>query len=250
MLVPKYPIKSIYLSQLNKSQLFQNLLGNDYLIAKYICIVNVHSTVTSDNDPTLRNSINSAWLALADGKPLSVYANLMGCDPKLSRITGPELMIDVLDISSEHNWRHYFYGSTQSVLADLDRIMEQKYPDINYRSYSPPFGNIDKHQIMAHIDNINSFSPHFIWIGLGAPKQEIFMLNYRQHFKGGVLIGVGAGFDYLVGRITRAPYIMQALSLEWVFRLIQEPRRLWKRYLITNTRYILYTLTQMLRKFR
>jgi N-acetylglucosaminyldiphosphoundecaprenol N-acetyl-beta-D-mannosaminyltransferase len=246
MYTPKIKVKTINLSNFRMNDLIECYKDNDFSVAQYICIVNVHSTVTSDENIALRDAINEAWISLADGKPISVVANILGCRPKMSRITGPDLMLEILKISEENSWRHYFYGSTPEVLSDLQKTIHSKYPHLEYDSFSPAFGLVDKKKVRRDIHMINQFSPHFIWIGLGAPKQEIFMREHIKHFSGGILVGVGAGFDYLAGHLKRAPIWMQNSGLEWLFRLFQEPQRLWKRYLITNALFIGYAFSTLI----
>jgi N-acetylglucosaminyldiphosphoundecaprenol N-acetyl-beta-D-mannosaminyltransferase len=244
----KIKLKNISLSKLNKSETMRELENNNFTESKYICIVNVHSMISADTSLNLRDSINTAWIALADGKPLSVLANILGCKPKISRVTGPDLMHEVLKISAEYSWSHYFYGSTQKVLDDMKNTIEHRYEEIECEYFSPPFEKMNELDIKNHIYSINALGPNFIWIGLGAPKQEIFMKKYVSLFEHGVLIGVGAAFDFMAGHIKRAPSWMQNTSLEWLYRLIQDPVRLWKRYLVTNIKFIVFSIISIFKK--
>ena len=147
-------------------------------------------------------------------------------------------MKEVLKISAEEGYRHYFYGSTQKTLDKLKRIIEKKYPGVQVAGmYSPPFRNLTEKENTEIIRMINESQADFVWIGLGAPKQERWMAEHQGKIKG-FMVGVGAAFDYLAGNISRAPRWMQKANLEWLYRLMQEPKRLFKRYFYTNTRFI------------
>lgn len=207
----------------------------------YICVSNVHTTVMSYENESYKNIQNSGFMTLPDGKPLSIVSKKRGFK-EAERVTGPDLMEEIFKISNERGYRHYFYGSTQETLNDLKKKLNEKYHDINIVGmHSPPFRKLTKEEDLEIVKNINKTNPDFIWVGLGAPKQEIWMSEHKDKVKG-LMLGVGAGFDYHAEKICRAPKWMQRLSLEWVYRLMQDPKRLYKRYLITNTKFILLNL--------
>lgn len=207
------------------------------LKGNYICISNVHTTVMSYEDENYRKIQNSGAMALPDGAPLSIVSKIRGFKDA-ERVTGPDLMEEIFNISELKGYRHYFYGSTEETLLELREKLLNKYPKINIVDmYSPPFRQLTKQEDDELIKKINNLSPDFIWVGLGAPKQELWMYNHKKKVNG-FMIGVGAGFDYHAEKIKRAPKIMQKLSLEWLYRLIQDPKRLWKRYFKTNFKFI------------
>lgn len=213
------------------------------LKAKYICVSNVHTTVMSYEDDEYKNIQNSGAMALPDGGPLSVVSRMRGFK-KAQRVTGPDLMEEIFARSKEKEYKHFFYGSTNETLNTLKEKLNIKYPGISIVGiYSPPFREITKDEDDEIINMINVIKPDFVWVGLGAPKQEVWMYNHKDVINS-LMIGVGAGFEYHANKIKRAPMWMQKSNLEWVYRLYQEPRRLWKRYFVTNFKFIYYILVK------
>lgn len=212
----------------------------DELRGKYICVSNVHTTVMSYENEEYRKIQNSAAMALPDGAPLSSYSRRKGYKDA-QRVTGPDLMLELFKISMQGGYRHYFYGATEETLAAMRQVLERDYPGIEIAGmYAPPFRETTQEEDEQIIQQINESRPDFIWVGLGAPKQEHWMYHHMGKLDG-VLIGVGAGFDYLAGYIKRAPRWMQKMSLEWVYRLLQDPKRLWRRYFTSNVKFICLT---------
>lgn len=219
----------------------------DDLRGKYICVSNVHTTVMSYENEEYRKIQNSAAMALPDGAPLSSYSRRKGYK-QAQRVTGPDLMLELFAISKEKGYRHYFYGATEETLQSMKEVLERDYPGIQIAGmYAPPFRALTPQEDAQIVAKINEARPDFIWIGLGAPKQEEWMYQHMGQLQG-VLIGVGAGFDYLAGYIKRAPRWMQRMSLEWLYRLLQDPKRLWRRYFTSNVKFI--CLTRMDKKQR
>lgn len=219
----------------NMEEVIQYLLDNrNMLSGQYVCVSNVHTTVMSYDSLEYKKVQQEAILRIPDGKPLSVISRKRGYkDAK--RVTGPDLMLQMCKISG---LRHYFYGSTQETLDKLCVALRKLNPDIQVAGYySPPFRELTKEEDQAIVSKINSTSPDFVWVGLGAPKQEIWMYEHKNVIHG-MMLGVGAAFDYHSGNIKRAPKWMQKCCLEWLFRLLQDPKRLFKRYLKTNIRFI------------
>ncbi len=211
----------------------------DALRGSYICVSNVHTTVMSYENEHYRTVQNSAAMALPDGGPLSKYSRFAGFR-NAERVTGPDLMVELFRISAQKGYRHFFYGSTQETLDDMRTALRRDYPGMVVAGmYAPPFRPLTEEEDQKIIALINDARPDFIWVGLGAPKQEEWMYDHRGALNA-VSVGVGAGFDYLAGHIRRAPRIMQALCLEWLYRLLQDPKRLWKRYVTTNVKFLKY----------
>ena len=212
----------------------------DDLRGKYICVSNVHTTVMSYENEEYRKIQNGAAMALPDGAPLSSYSRRKGYK-QAQRVTGPDLMLELFAISKEKGYRHYFYGATEETLQSMKEVLERDYPGIQIAGmYAPPFRALTPQEDAQIVAKINEARPDFIWIGLGAPKQEEWMYQHMGQLQG-VLIGVGAGFDYLAGYIKRAPRWMQRMSLEWLYRLLQDPKRLWRRYFTSNVKFICFT---------
>ena len=210
------------------------------LRGKYICVSNVHTTVMSYENEEYRKIQNSAAMALPDGAPLSSYSRRKGYK-QAQRVTGPDLMLELFAISKEKGYRHYFYGATEETLQSMRKVIERDYPGLEIAGmYAPPFRALTPEEDEQVVDRINASVPDFVWVGLGAPKQEQWMYQHMGQLQG-VLIGVGAGFDYLAGYIKRAPRWMQKMSLEWLYRLLQDPKRLWRRYFTSNVKFICLT---------
>ena len=208
---------------------------------EYICVANVHTTVTASEDEDYLKVQNGAVMVLPDGGPLSAYSRRHDFE-EARRVTGPDLMLRLLTISPAKGYRHFFYGSTEETLELMKKRLATDYPGLQVCGMvSPPFRALTAEEDAEIVRQINDARPDFIWVGLGAPKQEIWM-NRHQGRVNGLMIGVGAGFDYYAGNIRRAPMWMQKCSLEWLYRLMQDPKRLFKRYFYTNTKFIWNTI--------
>ncbi|MEC0304934.1 WecB/TagA/CpsF family glycosyltransferase [Terribacillus saccharophilus] len=216
--------------------------GVNNMAGKYICVSNVHTTITSLDNPSYCDIQNNALMAIPDGGPLSTVAKLRGYK-NVERVTGPDLMNEIFKLSSDKGYRHFFYGSTEDTLTKMKEKIENKYNINIVGTYSPPFRPLTEVEEKEIIKLINQTKPDFIWVGLGAPKQEEWMSSHKEEVLG-LMIGVGAGFDYFAEKIKRAPVLMQRLNLEWLYRLIQDPKRLFKRYLYTNTKFLWYLLSK------
>lgn len=207
---------------------------------EYICVANVHTTVTAHDDPSYRAVQNGAVMALPDGGPLSQYSRRKGF-AQAARVTGPDLMKEMLRESAQKHYRHYFYGSTQETLDILREKITRNYPGaIIAGMVSPPFRPLTEEEDAAAVAAINEARPDFVWVGLGAPKQERWMAAHQGRVHA-LMLGVGAAFDYEAGNIRRAPRWMQRCNLEWLYRLLQDPKRLFKRYFVTNTKFLWWT---------
>lgn len=207
------------------------------LSGDYIYVSNVHTTVTAYEDGEYRKVQNGGIMAIPDGGPLSSVGNKRGFK-NMKRTTGPSLMGEIFKISASKGYRHYFYGSTDETLEKLYSVLEETYPGIQIAGmYSPPFRPMTEDEDKAIVEQINEMKPDFVWVGLGAPKQENWMAEHQGRVNG-LMVGVGAGFDYHAGNIKRAPKWMQKCNLEWLYRLLQDPKRLFKRYFHTNTKFI------------
>lgn len=209
------------------------------LRGEYVCVSNVHTTVMAYRDEEYRKVQNGSALNLPDGKPLSITQRKHGYE-KAGRVPGPDLMLLIFALSEERGYRHFFYGSTQETLDKLVVNLKQKYPKLQIAdSYSPPFRPLTEEEDREIIDRINNAKSDFIWVGLGAPKQEKWMAAHK-HKVSGVMLGVGAGFDFHAGTVKRAPKWIQELCGEWFWRMLQDPKRLLPRYLDTNTAFLYY----------
>ncbi|MFR8337845.1 MAG: WecB/TagA/CpsF family glycosyltransferase, partial [Eisenbergiella massiliensis] len=218
----------------------------DELKGHYICVSNVHTTVTAYRDGEYREVQNNAAMNIPDGKPLSIVQRHTGFK-EAGRVPGPDLMPEIFRLSEKKGYRHYFYGSRQETLDALKVKLAEEYPKMNVVGmYSPPFRPMTEEEDEEAIRNINECNPDFIWIGLGAPKQEKWMAAHDGRVCG-VMLGVGAGFDFHAGTIKRAPLWMQEFCMEWLFRIGQDPKRLFPRYLDTNFSFVYYLFREWLK---
>ena len=237
-LIPTCNIMGVNIAAINMEWLVDYLEKNiSEIKGDYICVSNVHTTVTSYEDAAYCAIQNGGLMAIPDGGPLSTVGQKRG-HKNMERTTGPSLMGEIFEISAKKGYRHYFYGSKEETLELLYQKLTSNYPGIQIAGmYSPPFRPMTEEEDKAIIEKINETKPDFVWIGLGAPKQEKWMAAH-QGMVSGLMIGVGAGFDYHAGNIERAPEWMQKSNLEWVYRLLQDPKRLFGRYWHTNTKFI------------
>lgn len=236
--IPTCNILGVNIAAINMEWLVEYLDKNlSDIKGDYICVSNVHTTVTSYEDASYCAVQNGGLMAIPDGGPLSTVGRRRGCK-NMARTTGPSLMGEIFKISAKKGYRHYFYGSKEETLELLEKKLKEHYPGIKIAGmYSPPFRPLTEEEDKAVIERINETKPDFVWVGLGAPKQEKWMAAHQGKIDG-LMLGVGAGFDYYAENIKRAPMWMQKHNLEWVYRLVQDPKRLFKRYWSTNTKFI------------
>lgn len=209
------------------------------LRGNYICVSNVHTTMMSFRDEFYNQVQNSGAMALPDGKPLSIVCKMRGFYDA-ARVPGPDLMPVIYRLSKEKGYRHYFYGSSQETLDKLKVELLRQYPWLNIVGmYSPPYRELTEEEDRNIIRMINDSNPDFVWVALGAPKQEIWMYRHQNKING-IMLGVGAAFDFSAGTVKRAPAWVQEMCLEWFYRLIQDPRRLFARYLTTNGSFLFH----------
>jgi len=188
-------------------------------------------------DGEFKSAINAADMALPDGMPVAWSLRRFGFSAQ-ERIDGPELMWRLCENAAAHGQKVFFYGSSARILARLDARLTSLIPTLQIAGmHAPPYRPLTKAEDEAVIQLINASGAELVFVGLGCPKQEIWMAEHQGKIRG-VMIGVGAGFDYHAGTLSRAPYWMQRSGLEWLYRLLKEPKRLWRRYLITNSIFV------------
>jgi N-acetylglucosaminyldiphosphoundecaprenol N-acetyl-beta-D-mannosaminyltransferase len=212
--------------------------------SRYICICNVHSLVTASQDSIFRELLNEADMVTPDGAPIAWMLRCFGSSGQ-PRINGPDLMWEVCGKCASEGLSVYFYGSTENTLTALDKYFHQAFPSLVIGGLdSPPFRFLTATEDTLAVDRINASGAGIVFVGLGCPKQERWMAEHRGRVNA-VMIGVGAAFDFHAGNLKRAPTWMRDNGLEWFHRLIMEPRRLWKRYLVTNTIFIVLVARQL-----
>lgn len=236
--IPICNIMGVNIAAINMDWILKYIFKNlEDIKGDYICVSNVHTTVISYEDESYCEVQNGGLMAIPDGGPLSFIGRKRGFI-NMKRTTGPSLMGEIFNISMYNGYRHYFYGSTEETLKKLNVKLNEKYPGIKIVGmYSPPFRNLTDEEDLAIVKQINDAKPDFLWVGLGAPKQEKWMAAHQGSIIG-LMFGVGAGFDYYADNIRRAPDWIQKCNLEWMYRLLQDPKRLFKRYFITNSKFI------------
>ena len=203
----------------------------------YVCLTNVHSTVESHGSPALRSAVENALLSVPDGMPLVWILRRRG-HPDTEKITGIEYMPLVASAGLQAGLRHSLYGGAPGVARRAGRRLEQLVPGVQIvGAASPPFTAIGDWPIDDLRRELERTKPHILWVGLGAPKQELWMGAMADVLEVPVMIGVGAAFDYLAGTKPAAPTFLRHMGLEWLFRLAVEPARLWRRYLVGNATF-------------
>ncbi len=211
----------------------------------YVCCTNVHATVESQDRPDLQAAADGAFLSVPDGMPLAWILKKRGL--RADRVAGMELTETIAAAGVPKRLRHFFFGGAPGVAEKAAEALQALAPGmIVTGTYSPPFsedGSADLADLKAMIAETH---PHIIWVGLGCPKQELWMANHAQFLGVPMMVGIGAAFDFLAGDKRRAPRWIQRSGLEWLFRLVSEPRRLWRRYLVGNSRFLYLLLRDWL----
>ena len=217
--------------------------------SRYVCICNVHSVITAKGDADFKRVLDQADIATPDGMPVAWMLRKQGYAGQ-ERINGPDLMWNYCALAARGGDGVYFYGGSNETLQLLTAKLKNEFPNLKISgSYSPPFRNLSEAEDEQIINSINSSGAGVVFVGLGCPKQEKWMEAHRNRIHA-VMIGVGAAFDFHAGTLQRAPLWMQQNGLEWFHRLCSEPRRLAKRYLVTNTLFIIGAGIQLMQIWR
>jgi N-acetylglucosaminyldiphosphoundecaprenol N-acetyl-beta-D-mannosaminyltransferase len=213
--------------------------------ARVIAVCTVHSVMTARTDPALHAAIAAADLATPDGMPL-VWTLRASGNPGQQRVYGPDFMEMALPWGVQHGLRHYFYGATEATLASLRARTAERAPGVEVvGAYAPPFRPLTEEEEAAVLQDIRDSGADVVWVGLGLPKQELWMHRVAPQLPGVVMVGVGAAFDFLAGSVRQAPDWIQGMGLEWLYRLAMEPRRLWRRYAVNNPLFVVLVLRQL-----
>ena len=216
----------------------------------YICVAAVHTVMESQEDSALREAVLASDFTVPDGQPLVWALNLLGHNLS-SRVYGPDLLERACERAARTGQTFFLYGGRASALATLRDTLPERYPGLRVAGARPgPFRDLSPEEADEIARELNAAEPDVIWVGLGVPLQEKFMAAMRERLDAPVLVGVGAAFDFHAGLKRQAPDGLQRLGLEWAFRLAQEPRRLWRRYLHYNPRFVLGFARQYLRYLR
>jgi N-acetylglucosaminyldiphosphoundecaprenol N-acetyl-beta-D-mannosaminyltransferase len=204
----------------------------------YVCVTGVHGVMESQRDPELLSIHNNSGLTTPDGMPL-VWASRWAGAGHVERVYGPDLMLELCALAAEKGWRSFFYGGREGVPELLASKLQARFPGLEVAgTYSPPFRSLTPEEDAAAVERINGTRPDLVWVGLSTPKQERWMAAHVGRITAPVLLGVGAAFDIHAGVLPQAPRWAQRSGLEWLYRLFREPRRLWRRYLSNNPRFV------------
>ncbi len=217
----------------------------------YICVCNVHTVMASQEDSELKHALLTSSMNVPDGQPLVWAINALG-HALGRRVYGPELMARACERAMSGGQRFYLYGGrNQGALVQLALNLRHRYPGVRIvGGYSPPHRPLTDEEETAAADEINRSQADVVWVGIGVPKQEKWMARMRERLNAPVLIGVGAAFDFHAGLVPQAPSWIQEAGLEWAYRLAHEPRRLWRRYVRYNPRFLQAFATQLARHRR
>jgi N-acetylglucosaminyldiphosphoundecaprenol N-acetyl-beta-D-mannosaminyltransferase len=238
----RYNVLGIGISALTLPQTCELILSTRGQVRRgYVCLGTAHGLTEAQTDAELRRIYHEAWLTTPDGMPL-VWLGPRGVE----RVYGPDLMLAVCDAGRHVGLRHYLFGGMPGVAAELRARLIQRFPGLEIvGTHTPPFRPLDATETMALQAEIARLRPDVIWVGLSSPKQEKFMAQHWRALDAGVLIGVGAAFDFHAGRVRQAPRWIQRSGFEWLFRLCAEPRRLGPRYLKVTPLFALRVLAQL-----
>ncbi|HLB50071.1 MAG TPA: WecB/TagA/CpsF family glycosyltransferase [Anaerolineales bacterium] len=246
MQIERVDVLGVHVSAINMPLALETI--EDWIARRerhYVCVTGVHGIMESQQDESLRRIHNAAGLVTPDGMPLVWVSRLKG-QRHVNRVYGPDLMLALCERSVAKGYRHYLYGGMEGVPERLAANLQIRFPDLQIvGTYSPRFGPINDEDDAEITHMINDAAPDIVWVGLSTPKQERWMAAHTDRLTAPVLIGVGAAFDFHAGLKKQAPRWMQRSGLEWLFRLVSEPSRLWKRYLINNPKFIFNIALQL-----
>lgn len=213
----------------------------DEIRGNYICASNVHTTVMAHDDKEYLTVQSESIMSIPDGKPLASTGRKKG-HKEMEKTTGTHFMQATFTDERFKDKKHYFYGNTKENLELMIKKVKEDYPNLNICGYEPSiFRELDENDLNELIERINNSGADFVWVGIGAPRQEKLMYRLKGKTKT-IMTGVGGAFNILAGLVNDAPKWMQKAGLEWFYRLIKDPKRLFKRYFVTNSKYIWYKL--------
>jgi N-acetylglucosaminyldiphosphoundecaprenol N-acetyl-beta-D-mannosaminyltransferase len=216
--------------------------ASDLAPGRHVHLVNAYTLALAEKDPAYAGILSGEAVNLPDGKPVSVVSKMLRQVPLLRQVRGPQLFLDIFDVGRSHGLRHFLLGSSPEVLESLQKRLTEDFPGCNIVGLeSPPYRPLSTEEYESQDKRIRAASPHIVWVGLGTPKQDAEAQRLAKS-TGVTAIAVGAAFDFAAGRLPEAPLWMTRCGLEWLFRLASEPRRLWKRYLFGNARFLMIVM--------
>lgn len=237
--IPRVNILGVGISAVNMETALahtESMLGTE--AQAYICVTGVHGIMEAQRDKTLLETLNASLLSVPDGMPTVWVGHVYGYRD-MQRVYGPDFMLALCDRSQTKGYRHFLFGGNEGVAEELRVVLTKQFPDLQIvGTYTPPFRPMSDAEMATLQRQIAESKPDILWVGLSTPKQERFMRAALQSLQVKVMVGVGAAFDIHTGRIQDAPAWMKTSGLQWLHRLLQEPRRLARRYLINNPLFI------------
>jgi N-acetylglucosaminyldiphosphoundecaprenol N-acetyl-beta-D-mannosaminyltransferase len=248
-------VLGVGISPLNLDKATNLLIGSALQpgFSGYVTVTGVHGVMESQDDPELLSIHNQSFLSVPDGMPM-VWVGKWNGFTEIGRVYGPDLMLRIFEGTEHSKQSHFLFGGGDGVVGKLEHRLLSKFPESRIAGKStPPFRPLTDIELDELVASLQAIRPHFFWVGLSTPKQERFMHGFLSRHPdltkdwdhGMIMLGVGAAFDFHAGLVAQAPSWMQNCGLKWLFRLSKEPKRLWKRYVYNNPRFILRILIQM-----
>jgi N-acetylglucosaminyldiphosphoundecaprenol N-acetyl-beta-D-mannosaminyltransferase len=211
----------------------------------YICVTGVHGVMEAQSDPEFRRILNHAVINTPDGMPMSWVGRLRGFR-RMNRVYGPDFMAAMCRLSVEKGYRNFLYGGNPGVAELLSETLQKRFPGLQVvGTYTPPFRPLNAEEEGELLVQLRQSKPHILWVGLSTPKQEKFIAQYLEQLEVPLSVGVGAAFDYHTGRLRECPGWLKRAGMQWLHRLMQDPRRLWRRYLRNNPAFLWHMACQI-----
>lgn len=243
---PRCNVLGVGISAINMTDALR--ITDDFLCSNrkgYVCVTGVHGVIEAQNDAEFRHILNNSALTTPDGMPMVWVGRLRGFR-NMRRVYGPDFMLELCRLSIERNYTHMFYGGKPGIAEALRDALVYRMPGLQVvGTFTPPFQALNQDEESALISQINELRPDVLWVGLSTPKQERFMANYLHKLNVKLMVGVGAAFDIHTGHVKDAPGWMKISGLQWLHRLWQEPKRLWRRYLVNNPIFVYRIVLQL-----
>jgi N-acetylglucosaminyldiphosphoundecaprenol N-acetyl-beta-D-mannosaminyltransferase len=212
----------------------------------YVCVAGVHGVMEAQRSQELLDVYAGSEMTIPDGMPLAWVGRMQG-HAAMERVTGPDLMLEIFRRQEFVHVSHFFYGGREGIAEELRDKLTARFPSAKIvGTYTPPFRDLSDAEAAGFIEKIEALKPDIVWIGISCPKQEVFMAKYLPKLKTKLMFGVGAAFDYHTGHIRDCSTWIKLAGLQWLHRLMQDPRRLWKRYLRNNPAFVWHILRQIL----
>lgn len=252
---PRSNVLGVGISPLNLPHAVEHLMVSSAVpgVSGYVTVTGVHGVMESQRDPDLMRIHNQSFLSVPDGMPM-VWVGRWNGFPGIGRVYGPDLMLEIFAATADSHQKHFLFGGGDGVAGKLAANLEKRFAGVSIVGRTtPPFRPLTETEEHELADEIRKTRPHFFWVGLSTPKQERFMHGFLNKYPdltqgwdhGLIMLGVGAAFDFHAGLVPQAPAWMQRSGLEWFYRLLKEPRRLWRRYFYNNPRFIWSIFLQM-----